>query len=314
MAFTLRPCIIPDDSVRLAEINSAVNPEPVTGEQVAEQHRHMPPNTVICPVMAVGEAQYPVGFGVTRHFAHDAPGRFTIRTSTDPRFRRQGAGGLMYEHVEGFAREHGATILSTMVRDNDPASLAFAEKRGYTVDRHTFESILDLTQFDEARFAGAIEAVEATGIRFFSLAEDPSEANLRRYYDMVWSLSTDVPGFTLTSPPPYETWAEQALKGPRVRQDLLLGAADGDRWVGFVKNDVSPVNGSAYNGGTAVDRAYRGRGIALALKLLAIRRARATGVPYMRTNNDSTNAPMLAVNRKLGYQPAPGTYDLIKQL
>jgi hypothetical protein len=26
----------------------------------------------------------------------------------------------------------------------------------------------------------------------------------------------------------------------------------------------------------------------------------------MRTNNDSENAPMLAVNRKLGYRPEPG--------
>jgi hypothetical protein len=31
-------------------------------------------------------------------------------------------------------------------------------------------------------------------------------------------------------------------------------------------------------------------------------------------NNDSENTPMLAVNRKLGYQPRPGKYLLLQKL
>jgi hypothetical protein len=48
--------------------------------------------------------------------------------------------------------------------------------------------------------------------------------------------------------------------------------------------------------------------VAQALKLLAIRCARRYGAVYIRTHNDSENAPMLAINRKLGYQPQPGLY------
>ena len=65
---------------------------------------------------------------------------------------------------------------------------------------------------------------------------------------------------------------------------------------------------SMYNMVTGVDRAHRGRGVALAIKLLAIRCARRYGAVYIRTHNDSENAPMLAINRKLGYQPQPGLY------
>ena len=65
---------------------------------------------------------------------------------------------------------------------------------------------------------------------------------------------------------------------------------------------------------TGVDRAYRGRGLALATKLVALRRAREWGAAYARTNNDSQNAPILAVNRKLGYTPHPGYYKLLKPL
>lgn len=64
-----------------------------------------------------------------------------------------------------------------------------------------------------------------------------------------------------------------------------------------------------YNMVTGVDRAHRGHGVAQALKLLAIRCARRYGAIYIRTHNDSENAPILAINRKLGYQPQPGLYQ-----
>jgi hypothetical protein len=37
-------------------------------------------------------------------------------------------------------------------------------------------------------------------------------------------------------------------------------------------------------------------------------------VDYIRTNNDSQNAPILAINRKLGYTAEPGGYRMICQL
>jgi GNAT superfamily N-acetyltransferase len=48
---------------------------------------------------------------------------------------------------------------------------------------------------------------------------------------------------------------------------------------------------------------YRGRGLALAVKLASLRWAAARGVTRVFTSNDETNAPMLAVNRRLGYRP-----------
>ena len=54
--------------------------------------------------------------------------------------------------------------------------------------------------------------------------------------------------------------------------------------------------------------------VAQALKLQTILLAKREGVRYERTNNDSQNAPMLAVNRKLGYKPEPGIYHLLRTL
>lgn len=63
---------------------------------------------------------------------------------------------------------------------------------------------------------------------------------------------------------------------------------------------------------TGVDPAWHGKGIALALKVLAIDCARRYGADYISTNNDSENAPMLAINRTLGYQPQPGFYRMLR--
>jgi GNAT superfamily N-acetyltransferase len=68
------------------------------------------------------------------------------------------------------------------------------------------------------------------------------------------------------------------------------------------------------NAFTGVERAYRGRKVGLALKLLAIRYARACGASSMLTSNDSRNAPMLAINNKLGYKREPGIYNLERKL
>jgi GNAT superfamily N-acetyltransferase len=47
---------------------------------------------------------------------------------------------------------------------------------------------------------------------------------------------------------------------------------------------------------------HRGRGLATALKGRVIRYARERGYRWIRTFNDASNAPILAVNRRLGFR------------
>jgi mycothiol synthase len=57
---------------------------------------------------------------------------------------------------------------------------------------------------------------------------------------------------------------------------------------------------------TGVGRAYRGLGVATALKVRGITCAREHGYATIRTLNDITNMPILGSNDKLGFvrQPA----------
>ena len=49
--------------------------------------------------------------------------------------------------------------------------------------------------------------------------------------------------------------------------------------------------------------AHRGRGLGMAVKVAAVQLAHECGVPYISTFNHNINAPMVAINRQLGYQP-----------
>jgi predicted GNAT superfamily acetyltransferase len=91
-------------------------------------------------------------------------------------------------------------------------------------------------------------------------------------------------------------------------------AADGDQFVGLSAVGYFEQSNSCYNLMTGVLASHRGRKIAQALKLRSIQFAKAIGAAYIRTNNDSENAAMLAINRKLGYVPKPGIYRLYNRL
>lgn len=314
MRFTLRPLAVPDDYPRMVELLNATSPEPTTVERMAERDRTLPAGVIVHREAAIGPDGRMVGYGIAARIPSEQPGRFKARVLVDPACRRQGAGTLLADAMERFALSLGATWFDSHVRDNAPEDLAFAEKRGYSVREHVFESVLDLATFDESRFAGAVEKVLTGGIRFVPYAEVKGEEAARRLYDLSRNAMADTPGAEEEVSLPYEMWRQGFLDLATTRLDLILIAMDGDSWAGFTLIVPNPANGAMYNGGTGVAREYRGRGLALALKLLSIRKARELGAPYTRTDNHAKNAPMLAINRKLGYVPQPGTYELQKRL
>jgi GNAT superfamily N-acetyltransferase len=259
---------------------------------------------------AVDEHGALVGYGLARRFSWEREGLFLIKASVAPDCRRQSIGTALADAAAQFALAHGATAFQTITRDDGDASVAYARRRGYALERHLITSTLDVTRFDDPHFRDAIQALQAGSIRFTTLADEPGEATERGLYELDKHASADNPGEDLPDFLPFADWRRLSIGRSDVRPDLVLIAKDGDRVIGMSDMAYTAETRSMHTGFTGVHRDYRGRGIALALKVLAVDAARRLGAAAMRTENDARNMPMLAVNRRLGYVPAPGVFEL----
>jgi RimJ/RimL family protein N-acetyltransferase len=230
----------------------------------------------------------------------------------DPGRRGQQMGAAIYQEGLRLLRDEQTSAFLSEVRDDDMVSLRFAERRGFHIERHLFESVLDLRRFDESRFTGLIDSVRVQGIHLFSLAEI-GDTTANRY--KLWAVNRET---SLQSPdmnrgfPDFEAFNGIFNSASWFDPAGQILAADGDQFVGLSAVGYFAEDHSAYNLMTGVLQSYRGRKIAQALKLLSIRHARTTPAEVLRTHNDSENEPMLRINAKLGYVPQPGLYRLLK--
>ena len=65
-----------------------------------------------------------------------------------PEQRHRGAGTALYEVISTWARARALGTIEAVVADNDPESLAFAQRRGFAVDRREKGLSLDLTRIE----------------------------------------------------------------------------------------------------------------------------------------------------------------------
>ncbi len=237
-----------------------------------------------------------VGYAKLDWKAHDEAGRFRVEMLVRPDARGRGVGGALWQALLEEAEARGATRLRAKVRDDDPSSLGFAERRGFRKVSHMFESFLDLETFDAAPFA------VPEGVRTFSMADVPDDETHRR---KLWRLNDyDIDHGGLR---PFERFQSDVFEGYWYRPEGQIVAAVGDEWVGLAAVGMTG-EGKGYNMMTGVVPAFRRRGIATALKLATIAWARRQGAREIWTHNDSGNAAMLSINRKLGYQAVPGWF------
>lgn|GEM_PF-1286787 len=227
-----------------------------------------------------------------------------------PAARGQGVGQRLWQAAQQTAQNLGARGLSSDVPDADPAHRAWAERRGFMLRTHRYASELDLTGVNLADFQPQLDAACAQGVTFTDLRGE-GDATLERYVDFVADRLTETPdlaGYPRWTP----TQVREALRldtDPRPDWLILATGPDGE-WLGttaMIRFQHLPF---VYNELTAMHPSARGRGLALPLKLQVVQRAQAGGFTTMRTNNHSLNAPMLAVNRRLGFRQLAGRYEM----
>jgi len=259
-----------------------------------------------------------VGFGDVSHVTdmfHSH--KFWINIFVDPQSQGRGIGSSIYERLSGELRKLNAVAAWAGSKEDLPRLTEFYQRRGFAEKLKAWESRLDLGTMDLSRFRDYPEKVLRQGITITNLAEerDKDQDSLRKLHELVQLISADMPSPAPFTPISYEQWKAFELKNPSLLPQGYMIAKDGSKYVGLStvwRIDREPRG--LVQGNTGVRREYRGRGIAIALKLKVIDFARRNGYEKMKTWNASNNAPMLAVNTKLGFKREIGWITLEKDL
>lgn len=265
--------------------------------------------------LAAGDSVGTAGYVELAHSVWHQPGEYGLELIVDPACRGRGIGRLLWADALARARERGATRLRTSVANDRPADIGFVERRGFARVANQFDSELDLATFDERRFAdidAAIARLTSDGLRFTSMAElGDGEAVRRKLHALNASSANDIPGRDADAAlPPFAAFNRDVCEQPWYQpagQIVAVVAGTGE-FAGMCAVTVRD-DKRAHNLHTGVAREWRGRKLAQALKLIAIRYARGRAATRIDTNNDSRNAPMLAINRKFGYRRKGGRWQ-----
>jgi GNAT superfamily N-acetyltransferase len=242
-----------------------------------------------------------LGSGVGAIFAYRARRVDTLITVLVGK-RRRGAGTALYETVSRWASERGARELGVSVSGNDPESLSFAQRRGFTEERREVGLVLSLAGISPP------QVQLPAGIEIVTWAQRPELA--RGMYEVDLEAHPDIPGFEDVAVEPFEDWMAHHMQRPTDSPEATFIALAGEEVVGLAKLSLTAPTAAGHSI-TAVKRAWRGRGIARALKATEINWALANGYTELHTSNEERNAPINRLNARLGYRPGIGRIHLV---
>jgi GNAT superfamily N-acetyltransferase len=260
-----------------------------------------------------------VGTGRINHVPDEFhPRKFWLEIAVDPAARRRGVGSALYQRLMAEMRTRNAIAVRAGVhRETDIDDIRFLTRRGFAEVQRGWQSRLHIPSFDIGAFASAEERVARQGIVLTTLAvereRDPDA--LRRAYALTSACERDMPSVDPVTEVPFELFIAHTIDSPNAAPDAFFIAKDGARYAGMsglYRPMAEP--GIIYQGLTGVLREYRGRGIAMALKLQTVRYAREHGYIEIRTWNDVRNQPMLRINDALGFARQPAWINFEKPL
>jgi GNAT superfamily N-acetyltransferase len=216
-----------------------------------------------------------------------------------PEKRGRGAGTALYAGISEWARAQGHDAFEAVVAENDSVSLEFAQRRGF-VEHHRERGVtLDLTRIEPP-------AVELpAGVEIVTWADRPELD--RGMYEVAVEAYPDIPGNEDEVEESFEEWRDRHMLGSGDLPEATFVAVAGDEVVGYAKFSLTAARPKAASHDlTAVKRAWRGRGVARALKATQIGWAKARGYEALQTRNEERNAPIRHLNAEFGYEPAVG--------
>ena len=234
--------------------------------------------------------------------------------------RRKGIGSAMLDAFEAEAMRRKVPRIFSGASASKPFAIEFATKRGYKEIGRRIMSYRELDSYEPPKWQASLDKMSAAGVRIRSFSDvlaERDDAGREQFWHELWQAEApmwdDIPFATPMPHWPFDRFYKMTVKSGQLLSDISLVAYVGDRIVGFTTTgDRQKKDGWTWMTGVARDQ--RGKGIAMAIKVDVLARAKAKGLRALCTVNDEPNKAMRGVNSKLGFQPVPDHVELEKRL
>ncbi len=207
--------------------------------------------------------------------------------------------------AEAWLRTEETAISVMHVGADFERELAALAVIGYKEARRIRDSELDLVASRERLLAAAArhrQQVMSKGVQLLTLDKDTDPDRIQKLYELMNAAEGDVPSTVPHNTPPFDVWKSMIFGNPGIREDRFWIAREGDTMVGVSMLEFPPGGGVPWTNLTGTSRQVRSRGIARALKYETVAQAIGLGYQRVRTSNDGENAPILHLNKEMGYQ------------
>jgi GNAT superfamily N-acetyltransferase len=317
MSFQLRE-FQPNDYPAIAEIGNAIYPEyRYSAEELRYDDDNFDKSKYLHKRYVAQSDGRTVGYVEYNHMPQMFhPQKFWFWGGVHPDFQKRGIGTALYEKALNDLEFLKAIRLLTSAREDSPRALEFLQKYGFAEVMRAWESRLNIQGFDFRKFAQYQERFAVAGLTISTLADERQRDSncLRKLHELFVLIGEDVPHPDRYTPVEFEHFMRYNIEHPGAIPEGYFIAKDGEKYIGQSNLRLSKDEPKdLYQGLTGVRREYRGKSVAMVLKLKTVEYARQQGFALIKTWNESGNVGMLAINTKLGFVRRPAWITFAKE-